>query len=101
MNANNVLCDFIGYLGLMGKSKNIAIDIYDEEAGILVLRNTKGNKVNIKINKGSDSFDIGIFICPYKNSNVEVLHPYKKHLKGNINGIITVVDEAFKEVSTR
>ena len=96
MNANSVLCDFIGYLGLMGKSKNIAIDTYDEEDGVLVLRSTKGRKVKIKINKGSDSFDIGVFICPYKNSNVEVLHPYNRHFRGNMNDLINVVDGAFK-----
>lgn len=101
MDANSILCDFIGYLGLIGKSKNILIDSYKEDIGVLVLRNTQGKRVNIKINKGSDSFDIGVFISPYKNSNVEVLHPYKKHLKGSINSLMSVVDSAFNELKEK
>lgn len=95
MDVMKILDDCVEFLGVIGKSKYITIHSYDSELGLLILRNTRGRKMSLKANKNSNSIDIGIYIRPYKNDSVEVLHPYKKQVKEGVTGLITIIDEVF------
>lgn len=98
MNASMLFSDCAEYLLIVGKAKNILIDTYDDELGLMVLKNTKGRKVTLKLKKSSNSIDVSIYTRPYKNDNVEVLHPYRKNVRGNLNALMGIVEEAFKEL---
>ncbi len=101
MDANEILKDFESFLTLIGKSRGIFILNYSEEDGKIILRNRTYNKISIKVNKGSNTFDIFIHTTPYKNSNVEVPTPYKKKLKSNVNDLLSVVEIALKELESK
>lgn len=95
MDMEYILNEYVEYLRLVGKARNIEIQNYNKDKGILILKNHLDLKVYIKRNKSCSSLDLSIYIRPYKKDSVEILHPYKKKIKVGVNELMNIVEETF------
>ena len=95
MEAAIILKDFVQYLQIMGNAKNIIIVKYEDDKGLLILKDRLDKRVAVKLNKGSNSIDVAITVKPYKNSDVEVLQPYRKQVRDGLSVLLNIVEEAF------